>query len=325
MTDSQQPQGNPWDMPTDSSSSAQGGSHASSASSNPYAAPSFGQPASEQAASNSSAPYSQPSPYADSANAAPAFTPAGANSQAASGVPGGAQGDPVPAGEPAPGTDIGNDLGKGLQWALKAFAKNLAAFLVPALVWTVVSILAFGLYMGGIVSSVPSSPYEDASMSPASILMLIAAALLAILAGAGWSSGAMNAAGIVARGEKPTIGQGLFSVKVIITNIATGLICLIGYMLCYVPGLVASVLLWAAPAATVVDQVGVGGAIGKSIEVNKKNIGLAILTYLVMGLIVTVLSMTVLGLIVAMPFAALFTTAMYMRMTGRIPSTAHAS
>lgn len=306
MTDNQPPS-NPWDRPADAQPQP------SSSGSQPYHAQSFD--------SGDSADQSQ-NPYA-----APQFTPADGDSfnSAAAGTPGAgfgdgaARGGEVPPGQPAPGTDLGNDLGQTLSWAFKAFGKNLKTFLIPAAIYTVLTLIGIAVTLTGLFAVTQAEEMGESPTALATILMIVgylSIFLIAIL----WQSGAVNAAAKIARGEKPSIGQAMFSGKVLITYLACNIITGIGFVLCIVPGIAAGLMLWAAPVAAVIDGVGVGEALKRSFNAVKQNPLTGIVGFLAIYFIVSLLASTVVGMLVAVPFGGLGAAALYMRLTGRVPS-----
>lgn len=347
-----QPYSNQYGAPADSAQPADAhqyeGTHDSfqSADSNQHDAPAtpFGSAGESEAPSygsssnNFSDPYSHPTNdkaeagAGSSAHAAPAFAPAGQNGSANSfgttpGMGAGAghaQGGQIPAGEPAPGTDLGNDLSKSFSWTFSAFGKNLKALLVPGLVWGLISLIFLVVAIVG-YSGIMIATSNGREPTALAMTMMIAGYVLMILPYLAWHSGMAKAAGMIARGEKPTIGQAMFGGRQLALFIVVGIITAIGTILCVIPGIIAGFALTYAVYAAEVDDLGVGEAISASVDLFKKKLALTIIFALLVSVIYSLGgAVALVGMLVAVPVGALFMTAGYMRGTGRVPSEAAA-
>ena len=129
---------------------------------------------------------------------------------------------------PAPGTDVGNDISKSFSWAWQAFTKNWVALVVPGVIWgAIYLIILAGFFVGYFASITAMANSFDASESNGTealaiiifILVMYAIMILIQLPLAAWMSGAARSAGLVARGQTPTIGNGLFHWKTFFTYI----------------------------------------------------------------------------------------------------------
>lgn len=301
-------------------SAAPAPSYGSANSNDPYGSSSYGSfsfnssPFDAHSASSAQSAHS-----ANSANSA--SSPFSAASAPAAPAGGATQGAPVPAGEPAPGTDIGNDLGKSLSWAFSAFGKNLGPFLIPTIVWAVIISVVSIIFIVGYVRALFSLE-NNGYLGTGNFIAILVGFFLMIVFALLWASGAINVAGIIARGEKPSISSGFLGGRALITAIVVGIIVSIGYVLLILPGIILTILLLFAPYAATTDKLGVGAALKASVDVVKSNLGLAILTCIVASLITSVVSATVIGVLVVIPVSALYYTASYMRGSGRIPAEA---
>lgn len=291
------------------SSAAQAPAYGSANSTDPYSS-SYG------SSSYNSSPFGASSASSASGPAAGAFgsTTAGAATT-------GAQGAPIPAGEPAPGTDLGNDIGKSLSWAFTAFGRNLAPLLVPTIVWAVLTVFASIPFMVGYIRAIVNFE-NNGFLGTGNFIAMIVGMFLLIVCCLLWASGPIKVAGMIARGEKPSIGHGFVGGRALITAIVVAIIIVIGYILLVLPGVILTVLLIFAPYAASTDKLGVGAALKASVDVVKSKLGFAIITYIVITLIGMVAGATLIGMLVAIPIYALYFTASYMRGSGRIPAEA---
>ena len=105
--------------------------------------------------------------------------------------------------------------------------------------------------------------------------------------------------------------------NVIIAGLIVGILTEIGLFLCVIPGIVVSFLLMFTIVALLDRNLSPIDAIKNSFEITTKNVGNAVLAWLVMAAIVVVGALVCLvGLIVAAPVAALFQVYTYRRLTG---------
>ena len=104
---------------------------------------------------------------------------------------------------------------------------------------------------------------------------------------------------------------------VVITALLVGIITEIGYALCFVPGLIASIMLMFAIIAVVDRNLSPVDAIKTSFDIAKNNVGPVILVWLLTALIVFVGALLFgVGLLVAMPVAALLHVYAFRRLSG---------
>ncbi|MDO5662561.1 MAG: hypothetical protein Q4G40_07700 [Brachybacterium sp.] len=237
---------------------------------------------------------------------------------------------PVPtSGGPAPGTDIGSDIGAGFSFAWNGFVRNLATFLVPALVYTLVIIggsfviafaapviMAFsfpdpGQYEPGVQPEFPVGAFLV--IMAITLVFGILIALLTMM----WYSGIARAAGIVRDGGRPSIGQGFIGTgRIIATSLLVGLITFVATMVFVIPGLIAGfLLLFAIPAAA--SGASPGEAMRESFRLTTSKFLPSLLTVLVIGALSSVGSMVLIGMLVTVPLSVLLLLGMYERLSGR--------
>lgn len=254
---------------------------------------------------------------------------------AAYGSPGSAPGPPHPYGAssqeggaspvgPAPGTDLASDLGASLTFASRAMLRNPVAYLVSGLVYPV---LIFGFAFGGMAAAIGffgarADQLTDSDRAAVGLILLsiglsFVIGVLAICISAPWQSGAARAAETIRNGGRPTIGQTLIgSGRVMVTALLVLVIVQVGSLLLYVPGLIASVLLfYAVPAA--VRGSSPGEAMRISVRVVKDNLGTTVVAWLVLMVAATIGIGIVVGIIVVIPFMVLFQLGLFERLNGR--------
>lgn len=252
----------------------------------------------------------------------------------ASGAPGVPGEGAAPIAAPAPGTDLAADLGAALSFAGRALLRNPASFLVAGLVYSLIILV---ITTGGVAASIavmlsrmetspsgiPGEPSGiDLLVLYAVVLVILLLALPATLL---WQSGSARAAETLLEGRRPRIGEAMVGpVRVMLTALLVTAITGVGLLLCYLPGLVAAVLLMfsipaAARGASPIE------AIRESIALVRANIGTSIVSYVVISVISSIASSLIIGVIVAIPFIVLFEMGMYERLNRReLPEPARA-
>ncbi|WP_422116777.1 hypothetical protein [Brachybacterium sp. UNK5269] len=272
--------------------------------------------------------YGAPGSHGSPAGAAQYGRPAG---EAAHGQPGSAGSAPVPA-RPAPGTDLGADLGAALTFTGRVLLRNPAAYLLSALIFSVLifliilaAVLAGGFTIAAMAESAgytDEPSFADLALVYAIILGISAlAAPLSVL----WQSGAARAGVMVLDGGRPSVGQALAGpLRVILTTLLTGAIIAVGTLLLYVPGLIAAVLLFYAVPASARGASPIA-ALAQSARLAKAKLGTTIVAYLVMMVLSSVAGLLPILLLALIPFYVLFQLGMYERVSGRaLPEPARA-
>jgi hypothetical protein len=292
------------------------------------------QPGAQQPGPQSSGQWGQPGPQQpDPQQPGPqqpqgGWNPPGPQGQAGYGPQGqtgyGPQSGPVP-GAPAPGTDLGADLGASFTWMWRAFSRNLGAILVPGIVYGLVMLLFIG---GAIVGGAAYMIHAmGPGMNPDALSfgqligfygIVLLAAPFAVVITLLWQSGVAKAAGSIMTGRRPGIGESFVgSGRVMLTALVVSLLIGIGMALCYLPGLVLAVLLFfAIPAAA--HGAGVVDAITQSFSLVTKNLPLVIVSYLILAVGSSILSSFLIGVVVTTPLMLLFQFALFERVNHRV-------
>ncbi|MGO2995352.1 MAG: hypothetical protein ACTIII_10965 [Brachybacterium alimentarium] len=268
----------------------------------------------------------EPAPHGPGQPAAPGSAP---NANAPWGQAPAAGG---PVSGPAPGSDLGADLGGALQFAGNALLRNPVAFLIAGLIYSVVAFVLIAAAMGvGFVVMIPqfeqTAPSDTADLGAILTFygIVLVGALLTVPVTLLWQTGSARAGGLILDGGRPSIGQAMAGpMRIFLTALLVGVIIVVGTILLYIPGLIATVMLmFAIPAA--VRGASPGAAIKESFTLAKNNLGTTIVTYLVLTVITSVASMLVITVIALVPFAVLLQLGMYERLSGRaLPEPARA-
>jgi uncharacterized membrane protein len=242
------------------------------------------------------------------------------------------QGAPIP-GTPPPGTELGADLGASFTWMWRAFSRNLGAILVPGIVYGLVMLLFVGgaaigggAYMFHALDSAPGTdgPTVGQMFGVGGIMLL--AAPFAIVITLLWQSGIAKAAGSIMADGHPGIGESFIgSGRIMLTALVVSILTGVGSALCYLPGLVVAVLVFfAIPAAA--HGAGPLDAIKQSVSLVTKNLGLVIVSYLILMVGSSILLTFLIGTFVTVPLMLLFQFALYERVNHRIaPEPARAA
>ena len=241
------------------------------------------------------------------------------------------QGHYPPPGYPAPGAPgygaPAYRVGEAVSWAWNKFSKNVAAILVPTLVFGVVCAVLQGVIqaISTAFSTVESSSYGDgysASVSlglggiVASVIGGIVTVIVAAVVQSAYIGGMLD----IANGQPVEIGS-FFKprnvVNVIIASILSSIIVAIGVLLCIVPGVIATILLLFTTAVVVDRNVSGIDGLTTSFNIAKANFGPAALTWLTtIGIGILGALACLVGLIVAYPVIALVTVYAYRKLSG---------
>ena len=144
--------------------------------------------------------------------------------------------------------------------------------------------------------------------------------LLSLIVGAAIQSGYIGGMLDIANGYQVTIGS-FFRPRnignVVIAGLIVGVITTIGFILCIVPGLIASIMLMFTIVALLDRNLAPVEAVKSSFDTSKANFGNAFLAWLVMIAIIVVGALLCgVGLLVAYPVATLFLVYTYRAFTG---------
>lgn len=230
---------------------------------------------------------------------------------------------------PAPGTDVGNDISKSFSWAWQALSKNFVALVVPGIIWAVVYAGLLAIFFVGyfasimaLVNSTKSGNNDGAEAVAVFVFVLIVfiVMLLIQLPLAAWMSGAYRAAGLTARGEKPTIGSGMFHWRTFLTYILYGILSTVAIIIPVIGPLACLFFFSLAPYLSAGRDAGAITAFKDAANKALAKPAHVILTALVSFAVMFALAITGIGMLLlpaALPFTALF----YMSMVARIEGT----
>lgn len=254
---------------------------------------------------------------------------------AAYGSPGPAPGPTLPQGAPSPGvgrspvtpppgTDLASDLGAGLKFAGQAMLRNPVAYLVPALLYSVLMLLVLlgAVFAGGMLivaqTEAPGYAGEPTFGDIALVLAVVyGLMLLAVPISLLWQAGSARSGVVVLEGGRPSIGQAMIGPwRIILTSLLYGAFMVVGSLLFYIPGLIAAVLLFYAVPASARGASPIE-AVKESFRLATKNLGTTIVAYLVLAVISAVVGMLVITFVVIIPFLILFQLGLYERVSGR--------
>jgi uncharacterized membrane protein len=239
--------------------------------------------------------------------------------------PPGAPGGYPPAGPGFPGAQALN-VGEAFAWAWNKFSKNAAALIVPALVYGVILGILVGAVYGLAFALAPTQTYEsygtnysyEASFGFASFLVLIVGYIILMVVAAAMQSAYLGGLLDIANGQPVTIGSffkprnvGSVIVASLIIGIAAGILSF-----CFIGGIAVSLFTLFATVIIVDRNASPIDAIKQSFEITKNNFVPVILALLVIYAITIVGTLACLvGLVVAIPVAALFLVYTYRKLT----------
>lgn len=235
---------------------------------------------------------------------------------------------------PARGVDVGADLGASVKWAWNAFTRTIGPFVVPAVVYSVVTTVVVVVGVFGIIAAlgVFSLDTYDAYGSPRitggqvgwAIGIGAAITVIAAVCSLLWLTGATRAGAEVIDGRHPSIGQGFTGTgRTIGTALVVVVLTSIGSILFIIPGVVLSVvLMYAVPASA--RGASLGEAFSQSWNTVKTHPGTSILAALIVyaasALISTVSSIVIVTgvlVILLVPLQQLLYLALFERLNGR--------
>lgn len=223
-------------------------------------------------------------------------------------------------------------VGDGISWAWNKFSKNVAALLVATLVFALVIVVLQSVIQGLAIAVSPDrvTTYDSSdagfeystnvAFSGIGLAITLLGYLLTLVIGAAITSAYFGGLFDIANGAPVTIGSffkprhiGAFVVLSLLVGILTG----IGTALCVLPGLVVSIFLMFATPALLDRNAGAIDAMKTSFGIVKNNFGQAILVWLVgIALVIVGALLCGVGLLVAVPVAALFLVYAYRKLTG---------
>lgn len=224
------------------------------------------------------------------------------------------------------------NIGEGFSWAWNKFTNNAVPLIVSALIYGAIVGVIYGIMYGlmfalapDAISSYESSEYgfeysTSTSLGVASTIVLILGSFLIFLVIAAIQSAYIGGVLDIANGQQVTIGS-FFKPRnignVILTTLIIGILVSIGYALCILPGLAVALLTIFSVLFVIDRNLSAIDGIKASFELVKANLVPVLLTWLALAAIVMVGAIVCgIGLIVAIPVAALLEVYAYRRLSG---------
>jgi uncharacterized membrane protein len=228
---------------------------------------------------------------------------------------------PPPGYPPAPGQPF--SIGDAFSWAWNKFSNNTVPLVVSILLYSVIGGVLYGLVFVLLGNATTTSNPEGAGGSfyaglgtTGSIVLQLVSYAFGIFAGAASMSGLLD----IADGRPVTIGS-FFKPRnfgaVILAALLVGFFSAIGYVLCFIPGLVFTFLAMFTIAFVIDRSLPPFEALKASIATVRSDVGSALLSWLVQFLVVLagVLACGV-GALVGAPVALLIQVYTYRRLSG---------
>ncbi len=237
-----------------------------------------------------------------------------------------------PAGPPGYGGAQPYSVGEAFSWAWNKFTKNAAPLIIATLVYgliivvlqVIVNLLQAAVSPG--VSDYSSSEsgfsysWSTTSMGLGGILISIVGWFVLLIVGAAIQSGYISGVLDIANGQQVSVGS-FFRPRnigqVIIAGLIVGVITTIGFFLCIIPGVIASIMLVFTIVALLDRNLSPVDAVKTSFELSKANFGNVFVTWLAMVATAFVGALLCgVGLLVAVPVAALILVYAWRRLSG---------
>src|SRR5882757_7376016 len=241
---------------------------------------------------------------------------------------------PPPAGYPAPGPGFGGalafNIGDAFSWAWNKFSKNAGPLIVATLVYGLVLVVLQAI-ISLVSAAVSPNDYSYSSDATSfsfsydmsgvgSIIVSIIGWFLSLIVTAAIQSAYIGGILDIANGQQVSMGS-FFRPRnignVIIAGLIVGIVTTIGFILCIIPGVIASIMLMFTVVALLDRNLSPVDAVKSSFDLSKANFGNVILAWLV--LIATFIVGALLcgvGLLVAAPVASLFLVYTYRILSG---------
>jgi uncharacterized membrane protein len=237
-----------------------------------------------------------------------------------------------PAGPPGYGGAQPYSVGEAFSWAWNKFTKNAAPLIIATLVYgliivvlqVIVNLLQAAVSPG--VSDYSSSgsgfsySWSTTSMGLGGILISIVGWFVLLIVGAAIQSGYISGVLDIANGQEVSVGS-FFRPRnigqVIIAGLIVGVITTIGFFLCIIPGVIASIMLVFTIVALLDRNLSPVDAVKTSFDLSKANFGNVFVTWLAMVATAFVGALLCgIGLLVAVPVAALILVYAWRRLSG---------
>jgi uncharacterized membrane protein len=245
------------------------------------------------------------------------------------------QGGYPPAGGPGyggyPGQQQQYSVGEAFSWGWNKFSKNAVPLIVATLVYGLIFFVVQGIFSfaSAAMQSTDTTSYtsDETSFafsyslsSPASIFITFIGWLVMLVVGAAIQSAYYSGVLDIANGREVSVGS-FFKPRsignVIVATLIVGVITTVGFFLCIIPGLIASIMLMFTVIALLDRGLPAVDSIKASFELAKANFVQVLLTWLVVVAAVFVGALLCgVGLLVAIPLAALIEVYAWRRLTG---------
>ena len=237
-----------------------------------------------------------------------------------------------PAGPPGYGGAQPYNVGEAFSWAWNKFTKNAGPLIIATLVYGLILIVLqviVNLVQAAVspgVSDYSSSgsgfsySWSTTSMGLGGILISIVGWFVSLIVGAAIQSGYISGVLDIANGQQVSVGS-FFRPRnigqVIIAGLIVGVITTIGFVLCIIPGVIASIMLVFTVVALLDRNLSPVDAVKTSFDLSKANFGNVFVTWLAMVATAVVGALLCgIGLIVAVPVAALILVYAWRRLSG---------
>lgn len=218
-------------------------------------------------------------------------------------------------------------VGDAVSWAWNKFSKNVAAILVPTLVFGIAYAVLQGVIQGisaaFSTTSTSSSDYGYAasvSLGLGGIVVTIIGAIVTVIVMAAIQSAYISGMLDIANGQPVEIGS-FFKprnvVNVIIASVLSSIIVAIGVLACIVPGVIATIMLLFTTVIVLDRNTSGIDALSASFNIAKANFGPVALTWLTtIGISILGVLACGVGLLVAYPVISLVTVYAYRKLSG---------
>ncbi|WP_123025493.1 DUF2189 domain-containing protein [Mycolicibacterium stellerae] len=237
-----------------------------------------------------------------------------------------------PVGPPGYGGAQPYNVGEAFSWAWNKFTKNAGPLIIATIVYglilivlqVIVNLLQAAVSPG--VSDYSSSgsgfsySWSSTSMGLGGILISIVGWFVSLIVGAAIQSGYIGGVLDIANGQQVSVGS-FFRPRnigqVIVAGLIVGVITTIGFFLCIIPGVIASIMLVFTVVALLDRNLSPVDAVKTSFDLSKANFGNVFVTWLAMVATAFVGALLCgVGLIVAVPVAALILVYAWRRLSG---------
>jgi uncharacterized membrane protein len=222
-------------------------------------------------------------------------------------------------------------IGEGFTWAWNKFSKNAGALIVATLVYGLIVGVVYGIFFGLAIALAPTvttttdytNGYEasaSAGFGLGSYLVLGVGALVAMIVGFAIQSAYTSSLLDIANGQPVTTGS-FFKPRnlgaVIVAGVIVAVLTGIGYLLCFIPGIIVAFLTMFTVYALLERNLSPIDAIKASVDLTRANVGNAILAWLLSALVLAAgVAVCYVGVIVAAPVASLFLVYTYRKLSG---------